>query len=340
MQRRFLCIVLALAVAITVGAQDRSLEFCSVVGNVTDELGNPVPGVKVEIRFAKDSGNSTSEPFDRTDDRPDEAGRNFTRDVAVFGWAETDENGRYEITGVQKPGAFMLMIRNQKQYRRVEAPISIDMAVGKEFVADLTLPALGKVAPQGQPELRATIAEAQKAEETGDFVGAMAAYEKAGAMVPDSAIPNYHLARVAFAADDDERALKEAQAAVSKDAECGDCWVLQARIERDLGHPAEARQCAEKALEIAPDMISANSIMGLVLYEAKEYPEALPRLKTAIEGGDTDINVHLYLANCYLVLRQAEPALEAYLNYLELFPEAPNRAEVERMIDALTGPQE
>lgn len=338
--RPHLILILALAVAATAGAQNRSMEFCAVVGTVTDGQGHPVPGVKVEIRFAKDTGNRTSDPFDRDDDWPDESARNFTRDVAIFGWGVTDEDGKYKITGVQKPGAFMLLIRNLKQYGRVEAPISIDMAVGDEFVADLVLAPLGKEPPQGQPKVLKTITAAQEAERAGDFVGAMAQLEKASDMVPNSAIPNFHLARLAFASGDEERALEEAKAAASKDPECADCWVLQAKIERSLGHPAEARECAEKAIEIAPDMPSAHSIMGLVLYESKEYTEALPSLEAAVASGDTDPNTSLYLANSYLVLRQAEPAVEAYRNYLERFPDALNRGEVERMLEALTGPTE
>lgn len=338
--RLHLMIILALAVAATTGAQIGDMEFCSVVGTVTDQQGHPVPGIKVEIRFAKDSESRTSEPFDQEDDWPDERARDFTRDTAIFGWGVTDEDGRYEITGVRKPGAFMLLIRNLKQYLRVEAPISIDMAVGKEFVADLVLAPRGTDATQGQSEVLKTIAAAQEAEQAGDLAGAMTQLEKASRLVPNSAIPNFHLARLAFASGDEQRALEEVQAAASKDAECGDCWVLQARIERSLGHPAEARECAEKALDIAPEMPAAKSIMGLVLYEAKEYTEALPFLEAAVAAGDTDPNVHLYMANSYLVLRQAEPAVEAYSSYLERFPDAPNRAEVERMLDALTAPPE
>jgi tetratricopeptide (TPR) repeat protein len=337
MRQQFI-FILALAVAATAGAQVGTMEFCAVVGTVTDTHGNPVPGVKVEIRFAEDSGSSQSDEFDRGDDWPDESARNFNRDVAVFGWGTTDEDGKYKITGVQKPGAFMLLIRNQKQYRRVEAPISIDMAVGDEFVADLVLAPAGKEPPQGQSQVLETIAAAQEAERAGDLVGAMAELEKASAMVPSSAIPNFHLARLAFASGDDERALTQAQAASSKDAACADCWVLQARIERDLGHSDEARECAEKALEISPDMPTAHGIMGLLLYEAKEYPEALPSLEAAAAAGDPDPNVHLFLANSYLVLRQGEPAVEAYRDYLELFPDAPNRDQVERMLAQLTGP--
>ena len=189
--------VLALACAALAGAQIGDMEFCSVVGTVTDQNGDPVAGIKVEIRFAQTTGTQDSEEFDREDDRPDENALNFTRDRAIFGWGVTDEDGRYEITGVRKPGAFMLIVRGQKKYRRIEAPISIDVAVGKEFVADLRLQRTADaIQPPTTSKVHEALDAAQAAERAGDTATAMAELEKASKMVPDSAIPSFHLARL------------------------------------------------------------------------------------------------------------------------------------------------
>jgi len=336
--RFHLTVVFTLAVAATAGAQVGDLEFCSVVGTVVDEQGSPVPGIRVEIRPAEDSGAMASGEFGREDDRPNEYARDFSRDANIFGWGVTDEDGKYRITGVRKPGAFMLIIRGNKRYHRVEAPTSIDMAVGDEFVANLVLREIGSE-PQGiRLKLSEAVAAARQAERAGDLGGAMLQLEKASALAPKSAIPNFHLARLAFVDGDGERALEEARVATSKDPDCGDCWLLQARIERSLGHPEKARGCAEKALVATPDLPSAHGIMGVLLYEAKEYEAAVPSLEEAVAADDPDPNVHLYLANSYMVLRQVGPAADGYRSYLERFPDASNREQVERVLAALAVP--
>jgi hypothetical protein len=336
--RLHLTVVFSLAVAATVAAQVGDLEFCSVVGTVVDEQGSPVPGIRVEIRRAEDSGAATSGEFGREDDRPNEYARDFSRDANIFGWGVTDQEGRYKISGVRKPGAFMLIIRSDRRFHRVEAPVSIDMAIGDEFVADLVLRPVGNHSQDKRSELLDVVTAAQAAEKAGDLERAMMQIEKAGALAPGSAIPHFHLARLALAVGDEGRAIEEARAATSKEPDCGDCWLLQARIERSLGHPDKARGCAEKALVAAPDLSSAHGIMGVLLYEAKEYEAAVPSLEEAVAADDPDPNVHLYLANSYMVLRRAGAAADGYRSYLERFPNAPNREQVERVLATLGEP--
>lgn len=321
--------------AATVFAQVGDLEFCTVVGHVVDDLGRPVPGLKVEIREADSSGATASEGFGGRDDRPEESMRDFGRNSHIFAWGVSDEDGRYEIPGVRKPGAYMLVIRDNRRFHRVEAPVSIDVAVGHEFSANLIVSPIDSDPGGRKPNALLHMEAAREAEAAGDLDTAVVELTRAAHLVPESGLPNFHLARLALGEGELNRAAEEARLAASKESGCGDCRVLQALVARRQERLDEARHHAEEALILDPDLMTARSILGLVLYELNEYEQALPHLETAVRSNDPDPNAQLYLGNAYLVLRRIDSAVEAYHDYLRRFPNASNREQVERVLATL-----
>jgi len=347
---RFSIIVgLFLALAIPATAQqdgfsaNRGLEmqFTSIVGTVTDEQGQTMAGVKVEIREASVDASAVPSQEDfggwGIEAVPNETISDPTRDREIFGWGETDAEGRYEITGVRRPGAYILIIRNMEAYRRVDAPIAVAGSVGRSFKADLVMRLLVGAAPPTSVSVQGLVALAREAEESGDLDTAMAKVEEVAVLAPDSAIPRFHLARLAVADGDSERALSEIKKSTELDPQCGDCWLLEAEIERSLGQSSEAMQSAERAVDLLPESDEPVGLRGQLLYEAQQYGEALECLEKAVELGSTDANVFLFRANCYVAGRRFEDAVAAYEEFLEKFPDAPNRAQVEQVLATLKG---
>lgn len=343
--RHAIVLCLLLAAALPVAAQDDpsnhglEMKFTTVMGTVTDEQGKPMAGVKVEIREADVHASAVPSTTDfgawGVEAAPAETGSDPTRDREIFAWGTTDEKGHYEITGVRRPGAYILIVRNMQAYRRVDAPISVAGSVGPTFKANLVLRPLVGAAPPASVSVQGLVALAREAEQNGDLDTAMAKVEEIAELAPNSAIPHFHLARLEVANGDSERALEEIQKATELDPQCGDCWLLRASIERTMGKMEEALECSAKAVELMPESGDAEGVRGLVLYEAQRYADALPFLEKAVELGSTDANVYLFRANCYVAGRRFEDAQAAYGEFLEKFPEAPNRAQVEQILAQL-----
>lgn len=317
---------------------NRSLEmqFTTVTGTVTDEGGNPMFDVRVGIREADVAPGAvpSSEDFGAwgVDAIPIETVSDPTRDREIFAWGTTDARGFYEITGVRRPGAYILIIRNAEGYHRVDAPISVAASVGKTFKADLVLRALVGAASPAEVSVQGLVALAREAERSGDLTTAMAKIEEVAALAPDSPVPRFHLARLAVAEGDPERASSEIAAACELDPSCGDCWLLRAQIARGLGKRDEASESARTAAKLLPESDDAQGILGLQLYEAQQYGDALTSLEKSVELGSSDPNVFIYRANCYVAVRRFGDAVSAYEDFLERFPEAPNRGQVEQIL--------
>lgn len=323
-------------------AQMAPLDFCTVKGQIKDEQGNLLKGVKVEIRLAASGSMAPQAPFTDYNPTPEETMTNNARNNTVFAWGESDAEGTYHIEGVRKPGAYMLMVRGIKGFVETRVPLSIASSVGKEFKADIILRRV-KSASVGETKsadaLKSAIQAAQIAEKQGNLKAAIGHLEVAAELAPNSAIPHYHLGRLALTTGDVERARRESGLATGLQPACTDCWVLRSRAERAGGNEAAAREAAEKAVTVGPDSPQAHGVLGLALYNAKQFQDAAAQLEGATAGGDTDPNVYLFLANSYMQLRQPQMALNAYRGYLEKFPNAPNKADVERVIATLAPPK-
>lgn len=340
-------LVVGVAIPTVSGAQgfsaNRGLEmqFTTVVGTVTDEQGQPMVGVKVEIREASVDASAVPNQDDfgawGVEAVPNETFSDPTRDREIFGWGETDAKGRYEITGVRRPGAYIVIIRNMEAYRRVDAPIAVAGSVGPSFKADLVMRLLVGAAPPTSVSVQGLVTLAREAEQSGDLDTAMAKIEEVAELAPNSAIPHFHLARLAVADGDSERALSEIKKSTELEPQCGDCWLLEAEIERSLDRSSEALESAQRAVDLLPESDDAVGVRGMLLYEAQQYGEALECLEKAIELGSTDANVFLFCANCYVAGRRFEDAVAAYEDFLGRFPEAPNRAQIEQILATLKG---
>lgn len=333
----------ALTIVVSVvcaSAQVGPLEYCTVKGRVTDEMGRLLKGARVEIRpAAMSTTEQPQQPFSDAFPSPDERAVDSRRDKDVFAWGVSDQEGWYHIAGVKRPGAYMLLVRGVKGYHETRVPLSIAASVGDEFRADVVLQRLpGKTTRTSPGEYEAAMAAAHTAESAGDLATAMSHLEVAARFEPDSPAPHYHLARLALGSGETKRAHDEAELAVARKADCVDCWIIRAKVERAAHSPGHARQAAERAISLAPDNPAAYGAMGCVLYEEDQVSEALQYLDAAVAGGDPDPNVHLYLANAYVQLRQPQAAYRTYRSFLERFPEAPNRSEVERVMASLAPP--
>lgn len=88
----------------------------------------------------------------------------------------------------------------------------------------------------------------------------------------------------------------------------------------------------------APPAWQAPYDAGLSAFEAERYPEALTEFTRAYELGGPAVLAY-NMAVAYDRLDRREEAVQSYRRYLDLVPEAANRAEVEARIEELSTPR-
>jgi tetratricopeptide (TPR) repeat protein len=92
----------------------------------------------------------------------------------------------------------------------------------------------------------------------------------------------------------------------------------------------------EEALKLQPDMVMAHMQLGGALLQLKRLPEAERELKKAYElGGVSAGAAQLLLGETYHAQGKYELAIQAFQQYLNDVPKAPNVAQVREAIDRM-----
>jgi tetratricopeptide (TPR) repeat protein len=99
--------------------------------------------------------------------------------------------------------------------------------------------------------------------------------------------------------------------------DCVDALVVQGRVLTLKGRPREAVGALEKAVRLAPAHAEARYQLGIWLYRARRYPDAVPQFEKAVALRPRDQRAHDYLALSLEALGEAERAEQAYRRAFE-----------------------
>lgn len=100
--------------------------------------------------------------------------------------------------------------------------------------------------------------------------------------------------------------------------DCPDALVVQGRVSSLKGRPREALEALEKAVRLAPGNAEARYQLGIWLYRARRYPDAVPQLEKVVALRPRDARAYDYLALSLEALGEAERAEKAYRSALEV----------------------
>jgi len=98
-------------------------------------------------------------------------------------------------------------------------------------------------------------------------------------------------------------------------------YSILAEISNMLGEREEAKQYAEKALQIDPQNESALKTLSFILVQEKKYNQAVKYLNQLHNLSPDNLQVLFYLSEIYNQLQNEEALLEIYLKIIRLDPE-------------------
>ena len=96
----------------------------------------------------------------------------------------------------------------------------------------------------------------------------------------------------------------------------------------------EARQYAEKTLEVNPNLWRGHYLLGIIYTDEKAVHKAVKAYQRAIQLASNEPLLHSDLANLYLTQKRYDDALKANSDALRLAPSAPELQEQRRKIEA------
>jgi predicted Zn-dependent protease len=145
----------------------------------------------------------------------------------------------------------------------------------------------------------------------------------------------YYVAKIKFLSKDFDGALKEVESDLKANGDNDADLTLMGQIMVEKGNLVEASALFKKAQKINPK--SYEALMGLADISTRQnnYDLALDLYKRALkEKGDEPI-INKKMGDVYRLLGQGTLAVESYKLYLELNPEAPEKAQLESYINLM-----
>ncbi|HEY9744650.1 MAG TPA: tetratricopeptide repeat protein [Oculatellaceae cyanobacterium] len=102
-----------------------------------------------------------------------------------------------------------------------------------------------------------------------------------------------------------------------------------------LGRYQEALQAIERSLALKPDSAPALDSKGFALHGLGRYQEALQAYQQALKQDPSIGEIYEHIGYTYEKLQAYDKAIKAFETYLQLTPDAPNRAQVEERLRQL-----
>jgi tetratricopeptide (TPR) repeat protein len=151
----------------------------------------------------------------------------------------------------------------------------------------------------------------------GHYENAVVHYEKALRYTYNTA-SLLHLARLSHLyLNDCRKARYYCKAALQIDRSLVDAYFIMAETYRVTGDLDQALRFSAKQLELVSDHPYPYYYHGKLLYEKKEYQEALPFFEKAVELSPNVQRYRLVLAKCYAGAGMREKAAQTYQNFLD-----------------------
>ena len=324
--------------------QDLYINFdkISVLGHVFDESQQPLGGIKVEIRLAYDGQRKKPEIMGAAELQENVWEFLYrTLGTNVFGWAETDKEGFYQINGVPRPGAYFLLVRHTEDYLQTKAPIIIHASGAKEFEVDLILRERGSPSKTISKEAMGEIAAAKEAVAGKNLDKAVKHFRKAIEIEPEFAEAHYNLGILLRQKGKVEVAKEHFLSAIEYQEDYPLALFSLGEILHAQKKYARSNQYLIKYLEnLEPEKnrttALAHYMAGANYFNLRKADKAIPYLSQALElEPKINPNAYLFLANSYVFERDGENAIKCYRKFIELYPDAPNIQQVKAILEKL-----
>jgi tetratricopeptide (TPR) repeat protein len=316
----------------------------AIVGHVYNEGEQPLPGIRVEIRLA----------YDVREEKPEIPGvlefehyiweyLVYTLGPNIFGWAETDEDGHYRISGVPNPGAYFLLVRHADHFLQTWTPVIIHKTGAKEFEADIYLRVRKSDIPGFSEEALEEISSAREAVAKSEFYKAIGHFQKAIDIEPEFAEAHYNLGILLRKTGDLRRASKHFVKAIRHKEHytlallaLGETLHMQRKYSQSNLYLKKYLEYRESEDIERERIAQAHYLMGTNCFKLRQTPETILHLSMAIEL-DPGVHPHAYLhlANSYVMERDGTNAIKTYREFLKRYPEAPQKKEVMNILKKL-----
>lgn len=324
--------------------QDLYINFdkISVLGHVFDESQQPLGGIKVEIRLAYNAQQKKPEIMGAAE-LQDNVWEFLYRTLGtnVFGWAETDKEGFYQINGVPRPGAYFLLVRHTEDYLQTKAPIIIHTSGAKEFEVDLILRERGSPARTISKEAMEEIAAAKEDVAGKKLDKAIQHFQKAIEIEPEFAEAHYNLGIILRQKGKIEVAKEHFLSAIENQENYPLALFSLGETLHAEKKYARSNQYLIKYLEnLEPDNSQvtalAHYMAGANYFNLRKADKAIPHLSQAIElEPKINPNAYIFLANSYVFIRDGENAIDNYRKFMELYPDYPNIDQIKAILEKL-----
>ena len=160
-------------------------------------------------------------------------------------------------------------------------------------------------------------------DEAGDAAGAIAAFEKAAALVPSATgddNPNKEIARIALAQKNTERAMTALEAVLKVDHADVEAARTLIPLVAD-GPPARAASAYQRLVDVDPFEAPAHAALGKFAMQQKDAQGAVKAYRTALALNPPDrASALVDLGEAYLLARQPAEAKTQALAALEMAP--------------------
>jgi len=142
-----------------------------------------------------------------------------------------------------------------------------------------------------------------------NFDGALVEYKKAVDLAPQQSGTHYKLGNAYWQLDDWADATQQFQAELINDpGNCNAQWKLGDILLEQHSRPEEALDDINKAMQICPYLKEVLPDRATALIRLNRYEDAVPDLKTAIQGDPNEPRFHFMLAQAYRGLKRTAEA--------------------------------
>jgi tetratricopeptide (TPR) repeat protein len=212
-----------------------------------------------------------------------------------------------------------------------------------EVPANPTLDQLKALATSNPGSFRVQMELAQALHEAGDGAAAIAALERAAALVPQAtgdANPHALIALIATERGDTARAIQAYEALLKVDHTDVEAARKLATLLEKQGDPARTAAAYQVVAELDPFDANAQGFVGRHALQRGETDRALRSLRAALAANPADrAGAHLDLAEAHFRAGQADDAKRQALAALEIAPSFERAQDLLlKIVDAQTGP--
>ncbi len=285
-------------------------------GQVTDNVGAPVPGVTIHLTQANGKGGELTVKADKQGEWIYMGLSNVPYRIIARAPAHQPSSKSNVEPTPEGTKVDIMMIPGDPNAPVTESSLETQKGVAVD-------PAKAKELQQASKEIREAFAAGTDLMNQGKFQEAAAqfslAVEKAASLSPRvlaGLLAN--LADAQWKAGQKSEALLSYDKAIALEPNDGTLWVNKGTVLNDLGKTAEAQECFQKAMEINPAQKGQGYYnIGILLLNAGQMKEATAAFRQSIEADPAYAESYFQLARCLLAdnatLPDAIKNLEQYL---------------------------